>query len=434
MNFKKNFKRFFTLSRNAEGFTLVELIVVIAILGILSVVAVPAYTKYVESAQIAKERNQLSVINSALAVACAYNQVSNTEITAELNASTGAVTVSGNAAAADIQKDYNESVAGNTFKFEKISPKWDAASGMFVDPTASGGSGSAKVPDVFQGASSNINADDKTAFNNSQFGTIGADEVLNQVGTVTDLAADLFETGDSPALQAMLGAGLGNLASYLSPEELAKWGEEGDSNDVKIANYTDSLIKQKFEQMYPGVDYESAKDPTNENYSKYSGLTGQVAANAAVLNAAKNAGSADYDTMKGLLSTANGSNPRANLLTAIEEDPSTGLAQVSAAYGMYYAYMNSQGKTVSNKPAEVLNGMTDPGFLNYVANVDAEGNALEGNKAQADLAGYTGAMNMVNSSVTTKDQAEYVVMNGFGDDGLEALMKEILGSTTNPAA
>ncbi|MBQ2927882.1 MAG: prepilin-type N-terminal cleavage/methylation domain-containing protein, partial [Oscillospiraceae bacterium] len=36
MNFKKNWKRFWTLSRASEGFTLVELIVVIAIMAILA--------------------------------------------------------------------------------------------------------------------------------------------------------------------------------------------------------------------------------------------------------------------------------------------------------------------------------------------------------------------------------------------------------------
>jgi len=75
MNFKKNFKRFFTLSRNAEGFTLVELIVVIAILGILAVVAVPAYSGYVERSERAVDNSQIGVLNSAFAIACVYNGV-----------------------------------------------------------------------------------------------------------------------------------------------------------------------------------------------------------------------------------------------------------------------------------------------------------------------------------------------------------------------
>lgn len=47
MKIKENIKRFFTLSRAHDGFTLVELIVVIAILAILAGVAVPAYSGYI---------------------------------------------------------------------------------------------------------------------------------------------------------------------------------------------------------------------------------------------------------------------------------------------------------------------------------------------------------------------------------------------------
>ena len=66
MNFKKNWKRFWTLSSAREGFTLVELIVVIAILAILAGVAVPAYSGYVTKANKQADMTLASEVAHAL--------------------------------------------------------------------------------------------------------------------------------------------------------------------------------------------------------------------------------------------------------------------------------------------------------------------------------------------------------------------------------
>ena len=65
MNMKK-IKKFFTLTRRAEGFTLVELIVVIAILAILGGVAVPAYSGYVKKANMQADMTLISEVKQAL--------------------------------------------------------------------------------------------------------------------------------------------------------------------------------------------------------------------------------------------------------------------------------------------------------------------------------------------------------------------------------
>ena len=69
MNFKKNWKRFWTLSSAREGFTLVELIVVIAILAILAGVAVPAYSGYVTKANKQADITLANEVKQALALA-----------------------------------------------------------------------------------------------------------------------------------------------------------------------------------------------------------------------------------------------------------------------------------------------------------------------------------------------------------------------------
>lgn len=66
MNFKMNWKRFWTVSGSREGFTLVELIVVIAILAILAGVAVPAYSGYVKKANMQADMTLASEVAHAL--------------------------------------------------------------------------------------------------------------------------------------------------------------------------------------------------------------------------------------------------------------------------------------------------------------------------------------------------------------------------------
>ena len=70
MNLRNKMKKFFTLSRSAEGgFTLIELIVVIVILGILGGVGTVAYSGYVKKANRAADEQLFAEIEKAIHLA-----------------------------------------------------------------------------------------------------------------------------------------------------------------------------------------------------------------------------------------------------------------------------------------------------------------------------------------------------------------------------
>jgi len=134
MNFKKMAKRFFTLSQNHDGFTLVELIVVIAIMAILAGVAVPAYTGYINKANKASDLQLLGAINTAFAAAAMEN---NENIKALSDTPkpvwNGSKVVSTTMFGAEFEKYYGAN-ADSEFKVIKglyFSP----ADGVFVDNT-----------------------------------------------------------------------------------------------------------------------------------------------------------------------------------------------------------------------------------------------------------------------------------------------------------
>lgn len=141
MTLKKKFREFFTLTRKAEGFTLVELIVVIAIMAILAGVAVPAYTGYIKKAETAADEQLLSSLNTAFAAACMMHGEDNrgrSDASASLSGEEGAMTAIVTTGNEKINAAFIDLYEGGTFKvFESL--QYVESQGMFVnagDPIA----------------------------------------------------------------------------------------------------------------------------------------------------------------------------------------------------------------------------------------------------------------------------------------------------------
>ena len=61
------------LSKKAEGFTLVELVVVIAILGILAGIAIPAYSGYLSKANKSADDQHIAYVENIIQSGAAYD-------------------------------------------------------------------------------------------------------------------------------------------------------------------------------------------------------------------------------------------------------------------------------------------------------------------------------------------------------------------------
>ena len=404
MNFKKNFKRFFTLSRNAEGFTLVELIVVIAILGILSVVAVPAYGKYVDSANKAVDEQSLSMMNTAFAAACAYIGVDPVNANVTLNWSdaktfTGlsqATTRSG--ATENVASVFNESLnlPSDAIVFKKYnSGNVRIHNGQFVGPnsTLSGAYNTLGSNSAFMDSIQTQIA----AVQGSAFAGMGADRLLGQVTNVADMAADfIYNKGEGSTLTGVV----------MSEEYIATM--------AGMLGKTPDALKAELETMF-------TEDP--EAFSKYM-------ANSTVLNVANTMNSMTAEkeaTTKNNLATLN----FGNLATTLSENPEEGLAQAALLYGMYTAFdpagakdlVDTQNVSALMSLGEKKNGSGQT-FAEYIAQVNTEGS-----QAAKDYAGYKSALDIVYEGASSStDVANQAMANGYGDSELAGLLTGIIGN------
>ena len=234
MNFKKNWKRFWTLSRASEGFTLVELIVVIAIMAILAGVAVPAYSGYIKKAEKAGDLQLLGAVNSAFAAACVEQGGNPRQLThasaAIVSGKISTVTATATTGRLSIGESFNKYFAGNEASSFKVitALDFDAANGVFVESGEAGISSEALSAAV-------------DAYNKSNM----AGKAEDLAGSVENLSNILTGRLDPDA------DGIGLLRTYMGADYenfLATYGiSEDDYDPAEVANASVMYVASKME-------------------------------------------------------------------------------------------------------------------------------------------------------------------------------------------
>ena len=415
MNFKKTWKRFFTVSRASEGFTLVELIVVIAILAILAGIAVPAYSGYIKKANKAADLQLLGAVNTAFAAAVLENghdvrDVDRATIVRETGAATrartstaetgwrvaGATAVVDGAAIADFSEAFlryygdNENAVFKAIPYENLR----FVNGAFVDVTTNP---EGVTSYTYAGSTIYLTQNEVEALVNSTFLTAeslgGSAGLLNQVDQVT-----LMAQGMAGSLQHVWGS---DAFAQTAMNAL------GVTTEAEYTQKQDEIIAAIMEQN-PGM---ARADAVN-----------QLAANATVLYAAQSAVNFTDAQISTLFSDTGSTAIKNNLKTG---NTTEGMAQAALVYGMYTAYANSAQygnadlQANTNNASAVLNALdNDDNFKTYV-------NSAQG---QADLNAYLSALDVINNSAASDPAAvEHLMVNGFNNNQLKDLLAQATG-------
>lgn len=389
------------LFKKTEGFTLVELIVVIAILGILAGVGTVGYSGYIKKANMAADQTLLASLNTAFATACIENGVDSRSLDANTATATLTDGVLTAITPAEYKDEFDKYYEGGTFKvIENL---------VFSQPI--GGF---------------IDAGDSVAY---EYGDTTIYISQNDINTLKESA---FLTAD--------GLGVANLLTKVNSVVGFGTGMVMD-DDGTLSAFGELLNTPEYRTFLANsLGFESADSTAfNQKMAELSGGDPDVAQKILVNNAVLYAAKHSTTDKAGMLTILTSENPKSAITAGMGGDTGKGLAQASAAYGLYTAYVyalpddytetDSNGNTVTKQqlidntsnPVNILNGLNNANFQDYL--VDEDGNWSE--QAEKDFAGYMAAMQMINSSATNNSAAvEKLLTNGFTDADLIDLLEK----------
>lgn len=429
------------------GFTLVELIVVIAILAILAAVAIPAYSGYIEKAEKANDLQLLGAVNTAFNAACVENGKSILDMEGAeflLTGEDGNRTIVGlklpNGASANKTMatafTANDAQAIlNSFALyygENMNTPFSVFKRLIFTDGAFEGYETMIVNGAYNQILDKLlgteNAEKLQNLVNSVWGDVGAQGLTDKVDWTSDIAAEMLAGNPDGNFYDMItncGPTMMEFMGITDPEKQAAKAQE-----LAISKMN-QLIAQNPE--YAGLNAATVLDKmTNPDAESPSELEAQlfndaqnaVSVNNAILSAAKNSQNAATN-IKNIL---NSENPKSQLVASVNtgmanENTDAAMGEVALAYAMYMSYAERNNIEV-NDVLDVLNGLNDSQFKNYVNNTDGSGNF------DKDMQGYLASMEMINNSVQGNEAAVTdVVLNGFGNTDLIGVLDQAINST-----
>ena len=329
MDFKKKMKKFFTLTRKADGgFTLVELIVVIAILAVLAGITVPAYGNYVEKAKITADEQTLATMNTAFTVACMDNgeyDMTNLSFSPKATGLQTHVTVNG-----EVNDAFQVYFGGGTFQyFNDGDVTFSSAAGKFI-----------------------INSIEaiKEALKNSWGGSSFADDegIVEMLLQTFDGIGGFF--GSAPDGQALKDFILNNVSTELADAMGLSGILDGYISSTTLSDEELDAYLEKYNEEYAALSEEerAAWRAAEENKDVIATIKG----NAGVLHFAQDAAGRDVEDVMSSVES---------FMTILEaKDDETELTQAD-----YIAYYES---TLSGAELEAFRAKSDDAKYEEVKN------------------------------------------------------------------